>query len=107
MQSSARSSQTFKHTVAELAELAQLADLLPEDAKARFLSLVDRLARLIEETLQRRENDAETLRFIRVALETLRSQINYHLFDLEATRRENDALRRENELLRKRLDSLS
>ncbi len=98
MQSSARSSQTLKDSVAELAELAQFADLLPEDAQTRFLQTHARALRGFEETAQRRENDAQILRFVRASLESLRSEVKYLLFDLEATRRENA-------LLRKRLNS--
>lgn len=102
MQSSARSSQSLKTSVVELAELAQFAESLADDAQASFRQALERASQRCEEAERRCENDAQTLRFIRSALESLRAEVKYVLFDLEATRRENDRLR---QLLDSRLNN--
>ncbi len=95
MQSSAQSLQTSKRSCAELvALLAQFVELLPSDAQASYQDAVEGLSQYYEKAEQRRDRDAQTLRFIQFALENLRVEARYLLFDLEATRRENERLRR-------------
>ncbi|MBQ7813096.1 MAG: hypothetical protein IJX36_04285 [Thermoguttaceae bacterium] len=95
MQSSAQSSQTSKLFCAELAAfLAQFVELLPSDAQPSYQEGLDRLAQYFKKAEQRRAHDEQTLRFIQLALENLRVEARYLLFDVEATRRENERLRR-------------
>lgn len=95
MQSSAQSLQTSKRSCAELiAFLAQFAELLPSDAQTPFRETLGILSQCFEKAEQRRDRDEQTLRFIQFALENLRVEARYLLFDLEATRRENERLRR-------------
>ena len=90
MQSSAQSSQISKPSCAELlARLDQFAEQLPGDAQSLFRQTLEDLSQFCEKAEQRRERDAQTLRFIQFALENLRVDAKYLAFDLEATRREN------------------
>ncbi|MBR4975613.1 MAG: hypothetical protein IKW13_08885 [Thermoguttaceae bacterium] len=77
-----------------LALLAQFAQLLPSDAQPSFQQNLDSLSECCKNLEQRRESDAQTLRFVQTALENLRVDAQYLVFDLEATRRENARLRR-------------
>lgn len=93
MQSSAQSLQTSKLSCAQLvALLAQFAELLPSDARTSFQETLESLAQCCEKAEQRRDRDERTLRFIQSALENLRVEAQYLVFDLEATRRENARL---------------
>ncbi|MBQ2790022.1 MAG: hypothetical protein IJE97_10330 [Thermoguttaceae bacterium] len=95
MQSSAQSLQTSQPSCAEnLALLRQFAELLPDDAQSSFRQTLANLTQCCEKAEQRRERDAQTLRFIQFALENLRVDAKYLAFDVEATRRENARLSR-------------
>lgn len=93
MQSSAQSLQTSKLSCAKfVALLAQFAELLPSDAQTSFQETLESLAQCCEKAEQRRDRDERTLRFIQSALENLRVEAQYLVFDLEATQRENARL---------------
>ena len=62
--------------------IAEVADL-PDNIRAKLASALDAT---VEDTMSRRD----LLYQIRTSLETLRTQITYLIFDLEATRRERD-----------------
>jgi hypothetical protein len=70
----------------ELVELAALIAELPEAQRARISPALDRV---MENTRRRRR----ILTLVQEALGQLRLDMKYLMFDLEATRRERDALR--------------
>jgi len=53
----------------------------------------DRLRRLAEETRTRRDRMGKTVAHLQESLDYLRLNVKYLVFDLEATRRENQYLR--------------
>ncbi len=71
----------------KLAELVREIDTLPEGEKAK-------LADLAEETRQRHAKLKQTVTNLQDSIDYLRLSIKYLLFDLEATRRENEYLRK-------------
>jgi chromosome segregation ATPase len=75
--------QDFTQRLTEL--IAQIGDL-PEPARSR-------LEKLAGETKQRHERMRKTMSDLQESLDYLRLSIKYLLFDLEATRRENQYLR--------------
>lgn len=70
----------------DLVELASLIEELPEEQRGRLSPVLDRVT---ESTLRRRR----ILNLVQEALSQLRLDMKYLVFDLEATRRERDALR--------------
>jgi len=72
---------------ARLGELMEQIDHLPEHER-------DRLRELAGETRQRHEKMRETISGLQESLDHLRVSVKYLVFDLEATRRENESLRR-------------
>lgn len=84
--------QDFNTRLADL--LGQIDDLPTAER--------DRLRRLAEETRERRERMNETVSHLQESLDYLRLSVKYLVFDLEATRRENQYLR---QLLRHGPDS--
>lgn len=75
------------HEVHELAELLRLADSLPAEYRSHFYPILDRLAASFE----RRER---MLGCVQDSLNQMSLDLNYLIFDLEATRRERDHYRR-------------
>ncbi len=71
----------------KLAELVKEIDTLPEGERAKLESLA-------EETKQRHQKLKETVSSLQDSIDCLRLSIKYLLFDLEATRRENNYLRK-------------
>ena len=71
----------------KLAELVEEIDTLPEAERAR-------LETLAQETKQRHKKLKETVSSLQDSIDDLRLSIKYLLFDLEATRRENNYLRK-------------
>ena len=71
----------------KLAELVEEIDTLPEAERVRLESLA-------AETKQRHKKLKETVSSLQDSIDYLRLSIKYLLFDLEATRRENEQLRR-------------
>ncbi len=71
----------------KLAELVQEIDALPASERAK-------LETLAEETKQRHQKLKETVSGLQDSIDYLRLSIKYLLFDLEATRRENNYLRK-------------
>ena len=71
----------------KLAELVEEIDTLPEAERVRLESLA-------EETKQRHKKLKETVSSLQDSIDYLRLSIKYLLFDLEATRRENNYLRK-------------
>ncbi len=71
----------------KLAELVEEIDTLPEEERARLESLA-------EETKERHKKLKETVSSLQDSIDDLRLSIKYLLFDLEATRRENNYLRK-------------
>lgn len=71
----------------KLAELVREIDALPESERAKLESLA-------EETKQRHQKLKETVSSLQDSIDYLRLSIKYLLFDLEATRRENNYLRK-------------
>ncbi len=69
-----------------LADLLDQIDDLPEAER-------DRLRRLAEETRDRRDRMSKTVNQLQESLDYLRLSVKYLVFDLEATRRENQYLR--------------
>ena len=65
--------------------IAQIEDL-PSEKR-------DELLQLAEETRDRRERIKQTIRGLQDSLDHLRLSVKYLVFDLEATRRENNCLR--------------
>ena len=75
---------TFQKRLAELvAEISKL----PEDQRAKLQALAD-------QTKKRHEELKQTVSGIQESLDFLRLCIKYLLFDLEATKRENNYLRK-------------
>jgi hypothetical protein len=70
-----------------LADLLDQIEELPAEEK-------ERLRRLAEETRERRERMSATVTQLQESLDYLRLSVKYLVFDLEATRRENQYLRR-------------
>lgn len=75
--------QMFK---ARLDELLKQIDHLPAEER-------DRLRRIAEETRVRRDRMSKTVGQLQESLDYLRLSVKYLVFDLEATRRENQYLR--------------
>lgn len=71
----------------KLSELVKEIDTLPESERQR-------LSMLAEETKQRHRELKKTVNGLHESIDFLRLSIKYLLFDLEATRRENDRLRK-------------
>ncbi|MFQ5423162.1 MAG: transcriptional regulator [Phycisphaerae bacterium] len=71
----------------KLAELVQEIDALPASERAK-------LETLAAETKQRHQKLKETVSGLQDSIDYLRLSIKYLLFDLEATRRENNYLRK-------------
>lgn len=71
----------------KLTELLQKIEELPEDQQ-------DRLRGLADETKKRHETIRETVKGLQENLDHLRLSVKYLVFDLEATRRENNYLRK-------------
>ncbi|MCK6456897.1 MAG: transcriptional regulator [Phycisphaerae bacterium] len=76
--------QTFQK---KLAELVAEIGTLPEDERAK-------LELLAEETKQRHQKLKQTMSSLQEHIDYLRLAIKYLIFDLEATRRENNYLRK-------------
>lgn len=72
---------------AKLGELLKQIDQLPEAER-------ERLEGLASETRQRHERMKDTVSKLQESLDYLRLSVKYLVFDLEATRRENQYLRR-------------
>ncbi|MCH7871626.1 MAG: transcriptional regulator [Planctomycetes bacterium] len=70
-----------------LAELIAEIDTLPADER-------DKLRSMAVETKKRHEEIKKTVGGLQDAIDALRVSIKYMMFDLEATRRENDYLRK-------------
>ena len=70
-----------------LAELVAEIDTLPTGDR-------DRLKKLADETRERHEQIKKSVAGLQESLDFLRLGIKYMLFDLEATRRENNYLRK-------------
>lgn len=70
----------------KLGELISQIDELPEDKRAELMQLA-------EETRGRREKIKQTIQGLQDSLDHLRLSVKYLVFDLEATRRENEYLR--------------
>ena len=70
----------------DVADLAAAIDLLPAEQRSRLKPLV---VRVVDSTKRRRR----ILNLVQEALSQLRLDMKYLVFDLEATRRERDALR--------------
>jgi len=83
---------TFQKKLGELVEEIQT---MPEKDRTK-------LASLAEETKKRHEKLKKTVHNLHESLDFLRLSIKYMLFDLEATRRENEYLRK---LLQDRKDT--
>ena len=75
--------QTFQ---AELSKLMDEISTLPEAQRRKFQDVA-------EATQDRRDRVRETVADLQEGLDYLRLSIKYLMFDLEATRRENDYLR--------------
>ena len=71
---------------ARMDDLRRTLDTLPEPHR-------DRLLRLVEETFRRHEAIKQAIAQRSEHLDTLRLTMNYLLFDLEATKRENAELK--------------
>ena len=76
--------QEFQVRLAEL--IQQIGDMPPEDK--------NRLENLAAETQARHERMRKTISSLQESLDYLRLSVKYLVFDLEATRRENEHLRR-------------
>ena len=72
---------------AKLGELIAQIDELPTGQR-------EELKRLAEETKARHDKIRTTIRGLQDSLDYLRLSVKYLVFDLEATRRENDYLRK-------------
>jgi chromosome segregation ATPase len=70
-----------------LAELVAEIDTLPQDER-------DRLRKLADETRDRHQQIKKSVDTLQESIDFLRLGIKYMLFDLEATRRENNYLRK-------------
>ncbi len=71
----------------KLSELLSQIDTLPEDQRGP-------LKNLAEETKVRHERMKKTVGELQEAMDYLRLSVKYLVFDLEATRRENEYLRK-------------
>lgn len=71
----------------KLEELMSQIETLPEDQRARLRDLA-------AETKDRHEKIRGTVKGLQESLDYLRLSVKYLVFDLEATRRENDHLRK-------------
>jgi hypothetical protein len=71
----------------KLTELVAEIETLPQGERERLLQLA-------EETKQRHEDIKKSVRGLSESIDYLRVSIKYLLFDLEATRRENQYLRK-------------
>lgn len=71
----------------KLGELVAEIGTLPEDERAKLMTLA-------EETKQRHQELKKTVTNLHESIDFLRLSIKYLLFDLEATRRENSYLRK-------------
>jgi methyl-accepting chemotaxis protein len=71
----------------KLGDLISQIDNLPANDR-------DRLGRLAEETKNRHERMRQTITDLQESLDYLRLSVKYLVFDLEATRRENQYLRK-------------
>ena len=87
MASSYSDKRLGSNSVAELAELAELTESLPEEQRETFRAALSRAAGNVE---RRRR----ILNFIQESLSQLRLDMKYLMFDLEVTRRERDEFRR-------------
>ena len=76
--------ETFQR---KLAELVAEIGTLPENDR-------ERLSALAEQTRKRHDQLRETVSSLQESLDFLRLSIKYLVFDLEATRRENNQLRK-------------
>jgi regulator of replication initiation timing len=76
--------ETFQRKLAEL--IAEISTLPDGDR--------DKLELLAEQTRQRHRQLKETVTSLQESIDFVRLSIKYMLFDLEATRRENDKLRK-------------
>ena len=76
--------KTFQH---KLTELVAEFGTLPEHER-------DKLEKLAEETKRRHSDLKDSVASMQESIDFLRLSIKYLLFDLEATRRENDHLRK-------------
>ncbi len=76
--------ETFQKRLAEL--IAEI-DTLPSEER-------DKLRSMAAETKKRHEEIKKTVGGLQDAIDALRLSIKYMMFDLEATRRENDYLRK-------------
>ena len=72
---------------AKLGDLIEQINCLPPDQR-------DRLGKLAEETKDRHDRMKKTVADLQESLDYLRLSIKYMMFDLEATRRENQYLRK-------------
>lgn len=71
---------------ARLSELLDQIEHLPDGER-------DRLRQLADETRERRQRMSESVSQLQESLDYLRLSVKYLVFDLEATRRENQYLR--------------
>jgi hypothetical protein len=76
--------QEFQQKLGDL--ITQIQDLPPNER--------DGLVRLAEETRDRQEKMRKTIADLQESLDYLRLSVKYLVFDLEATRRENQYLRK-------------
>ena len=76
--------ETFQRKLAEL--IAEISTLPAGDR--------DKLELLAEQTRERHQQLKETVNSLQESIDFVRLSIKYMLFDLEATRRENDKLRK-------------
>ncbi len=76
--------ETFQRKLAEL--IAEIGTLPTGDR--------DKLDMLAEQTRERHRQLKETVNSLQESIDFVRLSIKYMLFDLEATRRENDQLRK-------------
>jgi hypothetical protein len=76
--------QEFQERLGEL--ISQIQEMPPEDR--------DDLVKLAEETRDRHEKMRRTIGDLQESLDYLRLSVKYLVFDLEATRRENQYLRK-------------
>lgn len=89
MQNAARPvAKTNDETPVELQAMLQAVEALPESCRQSLQPAVDRV---VECSTRRRR----ILNLVQEALSQLRLDMKYLIFDLEATRRERDALKQE------------
>lgn len=94
MQNAARpNAKTHDETPVELQEMLRAIEALPEGYRE---SLQPAVNRVVECSTRRRR----ILNLVQEALSQLRLDMKYLIFDLEATRRERDAMKQELEELR-------